>query len=141
MSTATTLEVPVVYADAAATMALFPARIGAVRELIAARRRSARMTRSASSCRWACRSRPVRTRERRREMVSIMHSRLQGRPLRSEVRVDAFEIGASVRPGAARVVINDAHPRGRELGRLLLSTRSLALSRMPRSASTLFAPH
>jgi hypothetical protein len=44
------------------------------------------------------------------------------------------------RPGAARLVVNAEHPRGRELAGVLLSTRSLALSQMPRSRSTLFAP-
>jgi Acetoacetate decarboxylase (ADC) len=82
----------------------------------------------------------IRTRERRRESRSFMHAWHDGRDQVSEVRVTALEQGWSVRPGAARLVLGDRHPRARELAGALLGTRSLAASSMPRSQSLLFEP-
>lgn len=81
----------------------------------------------------------VRTKARKQKVLtSVMHTWLDGAPQEFEVRLNALEDGSRVR--GSRLVVNEEHPRGRELARLLLSRTAIATSVMPRSETILFAP-
>lgn len=74
------------------------------------------------------------------ETQFFFHLWMDRQPQRTEFKVSRLEMGRSLRPGAATLELDERHPIARELGRLLVSRRSLRYDYVPRAEAILYGP-
>lgn len=78
---------------------------------------------------------------RRSETFQLFsHLWMDRQPQRSEFKINATELGVSVRPGAASLELGEAHPIAAELARLLIGRRSIQYQYLARFEGILYGP-
>ena len=68
------------------------------------------------------------------------HLWMDGQPQSSEFKVNAIDLGISLRPDAASLELGDRHPIARELASLLVSRRPIQYAYVPRFEAILYGP-
>ena len=68
------------------------------------------------------------------------HLWMDGQPQSSEFKVNAIDLGISLRPDTASLELGDRHPIARELASLLVSRRPIQYAYVPRFEAILYGP-
>jgi hypothetical protein len=68
------------------------------------------------------------------------HIWMDRQPQAAEFKIRGHRMGRSVKPGAARLTLGGRHPIARELGDVLLSTKSIAAAYAPKIEGILYGP-
>ena len=77
----------------------------------------------------------------RREVLQLFsHLWMDRQPQHSEFKINAIEMGVSLRPGAASLQLGDRHPIARELSGLLVSRRPIQYQYLARFEGILYGP-
>jgi len=77
---------------------------------------------------------------RSQELQLFSHLWMDRQPQSSEFKINAIEMGASVRPGAASLQLGERHPIARELAHLIAWRRPLQYQYMARFEGILYGP-
>ncbi len=77
---------------------------------------------------------------RSEQLQLFSHLWMDGQPQGSEFKINAIEMGKSVRPGVASLALGDRHPIARELADLIAWRRPLQYQYMARFEGILYGP-